>query len=161
MDLIVRKAVMADMERIREIAEITWGETYKGLIPEEIQSRFLEFAYSDRNLEWRIERTLFFVAMEGKKLVGFANASVRDDFAELMAIYVLPDSQRCGIGSMLLKVITEDLIGISKMIVAVEAGNKLGESFYHTKGFKVVEDCEEDFIGYKLKTRWMEQHLQK
>lgn len=156
----IRKAELEDADGIRKVARVTWKATYQGLIPGEIQNRFLEAAYSDQNLMIRIEKTIFFVAEQGRSIIGFANARVKDGCAELSAIYVLPAHQGCGVGEKLLQAVVNRLTGLSRMVVDVEKGNCTGECFYQAKGFRVIREFEDDFMGYKLKTRRMQLSLQ-
>ncbi|WP_299057645.1 GNAT family N-acetyltransferase [uncultured Nocardioides sp.] len=51
---------------------------------------------------WDLDRREVWVAVEGQDVVGFA--AVVDDWLE--ALYVAPDAQRAGVGSMLLEVVT-------------------------------------------------------
>ncbi|MBG9817698.1 GNAT family N-acetyltransferase [Bacillus safensis] len=153
MNTIIRQANQKDIKRIREVAEITWNYTYKELIPEEIQDRFLKKAYSDEALEKRVEGSLFLVAQKGEEIVSFANFFYKDENAELAAIYLLPELQGLGIGTQLLN---EGVFKLEKktkrLYVDVEKGNKSGENFYKSKGFRVVKEFEDNFLGHNLKT---------
>ncbi|MGG3662507.1 N-acetyltransferase family protein [Bacillus gobiensis] len=153
MNTIIRQAKQKDITKIREVAEITWNYTYKELIPEEIQYKFLKKAYSDEALEKRVEGSLFLVAQKDKEIIAFANFFNMDENAELAAIYVLPELQGVGIGTLLLN---EGVFNLGKktkrLYVDVEKGNESGENFYKSKGFKVVKEFEDNFLGHNLKT---------
>ncbi|MCI1858869.1 MAG: hypothetical protein LKI94_02140 [Sporolactobacillus sp.] len=49
-EAIIRKAAADDATAIREVACVTWHATYKNLLPETAQDRFLSAAYSNRSL---------------------------------------------------------------------------------------------------------------
>lgn len=155
----IRRAEPEDADKIREVARITWKATYKDLIPEAIQEQFLAGAYSDQHMRIRINQTIFFVAEQDGDIIGFANALIKEGCAELSAIYVLPTAQGRGVGSGLLRAIMSRLGDVSQMIAEVEAGNVLGERFYRAKGFKVMKEYDENFIGYLLKTKSMQLNL--
>ena len=74
------------------IAKVTWYATYEGLIPEEIQLKFLNTAYSDSSIKLRIDRSLILVVEKEKEVVGYANFSRinENNEAELGAIYIYP-----------------------------------------------------------------------
>jgi GNAT superfamily N-acetyltransferase len=65
------------------------------------------------------------------------------------AIYVFPESQGQGIGTMLL---AQALKNLKEWTVDVEAGNKTGIRFYKAREFQAVEEYKEPFFGYDLKT---------
>lgn len=153
MSIVIRKAEMKDIQAIQKIAKISWNQTYKNLIPEPIQNRFLEKAYSDDYMEKRIQQTILMVAEEKNKVVGFANVFTKDNVAELSAIYLFPEVEGKGIGTKLLKAIVDQLKGYKEIYVEVEKGNFSGEIFYDAKGFKIIKEFEDDFYGHKLQTK--------
>jgi ribosomal protein S18 acetylase RimI-like enzyme len=152
MILSIISAGLSDIKSVREIANITWNDTYKNLIPIEVQDKFLSIAYSDEMLAKRIKESLFLLAETENKVVGFINVKNKDATAELTAIYVLPEFQGKGIGTRLLNTALQNLDGVKEIIVDVEKGNLVGEDFYTSKGFKVVREYDEDFLGHDLKT---------
>lgn len=152
MELNIRLADPSDIKSVREIAHITWNDTYKSLIPKEVQDKFLSIAYSDEMLMRRIKESLFSIAEIENKVVGFINVKDKGTIAELSAIYVLPEFQGKGIGTRLLNNALQNLDGVKEITVDVEKGNLAGENFYKSKGFKVVREYNEDFLGYNLKT---------
>ncbi|WP_406589770.1 N-acetyltransferase family protein [Bacillus atrophaeus] len=153
MELSIRNAERKDIKEIQKIAKVTWNHTYKGLIPLEIQNEFLRMAYSDKSMKKRVEKTILLVAEVNNKVVGFANAFTNENNAELSAIYIYPDSQGRGVGTKLLHEVIKELRGFSKITVDVESGNEVGEKYYFAKGFKLVEEFHDDFLGHKLKTK--------
>ncbi len=77
-----------DIIFVQEIAKKSWHQTYEGIIPNEIQDRFIEAAYSSDRLLSRLENSLFLVAILEESIVGFVNFSkVVDGEAELYSIY--------------------------------------------------------------------------
>lgn len=152
---IVRKAEVKDLGFIQQIAKESWNDAYRGLIPEDIQERFLREAYADELMPVRLERTLLLVAENNGELVGFANASQKAGIGNLHAIYLLPDAKGRGIGSQLLERLVAELEPIHEMHVEVEKGNRSGETFYAAKGFKMVDEFAEDLYGHTLITKKM------
>jgi GNAT superfamily N-acetyltransferase len=152
---IIRKAAVKDLGTIQKIAKESWNDTYRGLIPEDIQERFLGEAYADELMPVRLERTLLLVAENDGKLVGFANASQKEGIGNLHAIYLLPVAKGRGIGSQLLESLFAELGPIREMHVEVEKGNKSGETFYTAKGFKMVAEFTENLYGHTLTTKKM------
>ncbi|NOU97627.1 GNAT family N-acetyltransferase [Paenibacillus sp. LMG 31456] len=160
MTIQIRYAQIEDVASIQYVAHTTWHVTYKGIIPKKVQQDFLRIAYSDGNVRRRMERSLLLVAKDETEgeIVGFANFSKSttiQDAAELWAIYVVPEYQGRGIGSELIEKGLEDLPGITCLFLNVEQENLPGIAFYISKGFSKVNDLEETFNEYTLKTTRM------
>lgn len=73
MDYLIRKMKKRDMKQVQDVAKTSWSATYEGIIPMDIQERFLKTVYSKQNLKWRLKNTTFFVAEINHRIVGFAN----------------------------------------------------------------------------------------
>ncbi|MCR8633865.1 GNAT family N-acetyltransferase [Paenibacillus radicis (ex Xue et al. 2023)] len=161
MKIQIRYAQIDDIADIQHVAQTTWHLTYKGIIPEQVQRNFLSIAYSDGNVRRRMERSLLLVAESEGEIVGFANFSKANTSheAELWAIYVAPEHQGKGIGSELIQRGLNDLTGITCLFLNVERENHAGIAFYTSKGFSKVNDSEEAFNGYTLKTTRMVLNL--
>jgi len=158
--LIIRQMNKDDISSVQEIAQISWSVTYEGLIPKQIQERFLQSAYSEDCLQVRLHKSLFFIAQIGETIVGFANFShVNDRQAELLAIYLDPAYQQMGIGSALLENGIQQLQGAASLTVCVEKDNSIGRQFYMAKGFQQVEEFDDIFDGHILKTIRLELAL--
>ncbi len=161
--LIIRQMTEDDISFVREIAKTSWFATYDGIIPMQIQERFLEAAYSEKRLFTRLQNSLFLVAEFGESLVGFANFSAvnNNGQAELFAIYLLPEAQNNGIGSALLECGIEKIQDITSLTVCVEKDNTIGGHFYKAKGFQQVEEFDDLFDGHILRTIRLELALAK
>ncbi|TVP86543.1 MAG: N-acetyltransferase [Alkalicoccus sp.] len=126
------------------------------MIPENVQDKFLEKAYSDENMPGRIERTSLFVAVDKEQIIGFANFFYKNHYeAELGALYVLPEAQGKKTGTKLLEAGLVEKQSLQEIHVEVERDNVTGTSFYEARGFKVLEEYEEELYGHKLQTKRM------
>lgn len=56
MEYIVRKMNENDIRDVQQVAKTSWNHTYQGIIPEAIQERFLNSAYSSDMLNRRLIR---------------------------------------------------------------------------------------------------------
>lgn len=160
METIIRNMEKSDIPQVRRVAADSWHATYEGLIPREVQDRFLDQAYSPQSLEARLTRSPFFVAESDGNIIGFANFSpLREDgSAELGAIYLLPETQGHGIGTRLLEY-GVDSLNPAAVFINVESGNRIGKTFYEAKGFETTEEFDDDFDGHILKTTRMKLEL--
>ncbi|MBM7716233.1 ribosomal protein S18 acetylase RimI-like enzyme [Bacillus thermophilus] len=154
MPFYVRKMQKSDIPQVRQVAKTSWNHTYEGIIPSEIQERFLEFAYSDAMLNKRLARSMMFVSEVGEKIVGFAGFSPvqENGHAELTAIYIDPAHQSNGLGTALLNEGLKHLNDAQNIFVNVEKENDSGIAFYKAKGFTTVTEFAEKFDGHILKT---------
>lgn len=143
-----------DIPQVQDVAKKSWNATYEGIIPFEIQEKFLKVAYNNDRMKQRLERSFLFVAEIDSNVVGFANFSpVNDDGkTELGAIYLYPEYQGKGIGSALLQKGINELEGVEEIYINVERDNEIGKSFYDAKGFQVLKEFDDDFEGHILKT---------
>lgn len=156
MGFTIRKMTEEDIGQVQQVAKVSWHDTYKGIIPLEVQEAFLNAAYNNEMMQMRLKGFMF-VAEVNDKVVGFANYSpVSDDGeAELAAIYIFPEYQGQGIGTALLEEGTKHLIGVTTIFINVEKDNEIGVNFYKAKDFQIVSEFEEDFGGHMLKTMRM------
>lgn len=152
--VIIRTMHVEDIPQVQDVAKKSWNATYEGIIPFEIQEKFLKVAYNDDRMKQRLERSFLFVAEIDSNVVGFANFSPVNDEgkAELGAIYLYPEYQGKGIGSALLQKGINELEGVEEIYINVERDNEIGKSFYDAKGFQVLKEFDDDFEGYILKT---------
>jgi ribosomal protein S18 acetylase RimI-like enzyme len=154
MDFTIRDMTLEDLKDVQDVAKTSWHATYEGIIPLSVQENFLKSAYNDEMMKARLARSFLFVAEVTGKIVGFANFSPvnEEGDAELSAIYLSPEFQGRGIGTMLLNQGILKIDGVKKIYLNVEKENNIGVTFYEAKGFKQIEEFDEDFDGHILKT---------
>lgn len=154
MEFKIRKMQAKDIKQVQQVAKISWNTTYNGIIPIEVQENFLSSAYSDDMMQTRLDRSFIFVAEVRHDVVGFANfSSVKEDGkVELAAIYLDPKFQGLGIGTALLEQGIKDIEGVKEIYLNVEKENQSGRTFYKAKGFKVLNEFDDEFDGHILKT---------
>jgi ribosomal protein S18 acetylase RimI-like enzyme len=146
MNIIIREARPEDVRDIQNVYHETWLDTYPseevGVIVEDIEENFKN-AYSKETLDNIANkiRTLpvtakFLIAVVNDKVVGLCRISIKEEFNQLNAIYVLPAYQGMGIG---LKFWDESMIFFDKnkrIIVQVATYNSRAIKFYEKLGFR-------------------------
>ncbi|MFJ7744513.1 GNAT family N-acetyltransferase [Peribacillus sp. NPDC097295] len=154
MEFTIRNMEVDDIPHVQSVARTSWHSTYEGIIPIDIQERFLQYAYSDDMMRKRIEQSFFYVSEVAGQVVGFAAFSpVKEGGkAELAAIYFYPEYQGKGMGTALLQAGIKHSIGMKELFINVEKENEVGTAFYRAKGFEVVSEFDDDFDGHVLKT---------
>ncbi|WP_432355824.1 GNAT family N-acetyltransferase [Sporosarcina sp. A2] len=150
----IRTMQSNDTQNVQEVAKVSWNVTYTGIIPEDIQERFLAGAYNNEVMQRRIDHSVMLVAEQEETVVGFANFSRVNDAgeSELAAIYLHPEHQGSGIGTALLQEGIKQLKNVKKIFITVEKENLIGKSFYDAKGFETIDGFEEDFDGHMLQS---------
>jgi GNAT superfamily N-acetyltransferase len=142
----IRMARRTDAAGIARVHATTWKEAYRGLLDgaylENLSEKRLTARWRthlDRREEDRDEEIL--VAMNGRELVGFANASAsREAFApwdaEIPMIYVLKEHRGSGIGRGLMKASADHCIrrGMFSGGLWVLRDNGAARDFYEALG---------------------------
>ncbi|MBH5316458.1 GNAT family N-acetyltransferase [Paenibacillus sp. GSMTC-2017] len=154
MEFSIRTMQLSDIQHVQHVAKTSWNATYDGLIPVESQEKFLKSVYNDEMMLRRLDRSMLYVAELKGKIVGFANFSFvkEDGKVELVAIYIDPEHQGNGIGSVLLKEGISLSQGAKEVFLNVKKDNLIGRQFYDAKKFEVIEEFDDDFDGHILKT---------
>ncbi|HIW38798.1 MAG TPA: GNAT family N-acetyltransferase [Candidatus Jeotgalicoccus stercoravium] len=150
----IREMLIEDTKQVQDVAKKSWNATYEGIIPDNIQENFLKGAYNDEMMKKRLIHSLMLVAEVENKIVGFANFSPVNEKGEveLSAIYLYPEYQGYGIGSALLDKGVSNLENLKEIYINVEKDNTIGTNFYKAKGFKIVDEYDDNFDGHILKT---------
>ena len=150
-----RLATIEDIPGIIKVSVDTWRITYQDIFPADF---LYNLSYEEGEAKWRQrftnpDKNIFFYIAEtdSKEIVGFALGNLEQNdlthnipgiekyIGELMAIYVLKEYQRRGIGLKLVKLIVKRLLelNINTMIVWVLKDNP-NWKFYEVLGGKYL-----------------------
>lgn len=151
----IRRAEVRDLPNIEMIARTTWPVAYARIIPDEIQRRLLDSWYSAESLNRALAApgSTFLVAEQSGHVVGFAQYVRRStESVELTRIYVLPDTQRGGVGARLLDAALPEFAreDLKRLTVSVERDNVIGRHFYEKMGFAEPRALSQTIQGYSL-----------
>ena len=146
----VRAMKRSDIRAVQDVARRTWDDTYHDTIPQGVQAKFLERAYSEVSLKRRMTSDVFLVAVLGGEVVGFADFEpVSRRAAYLGALYVLPEYQQRGIGTRLLRAGIAAFPTTTKFTLRVEKHNSRAADFYRRHGFEATGEATEDLFGHE------------
>ncbi|SEJ76352.1 Predicted N-acetyltransferase YhbS [Bhargavaea ginsengi] len=150
----IRLMTRHDIETVRQIAAVSYDDTYEGILPEEVQESFLTRAYAAPMMMKRLEKTTMLIAEHEGRPVGFANFTRVDEDgdAELTDMYLLPEYQGMGLGSALLEAGLSSLEDGRQLFVYVDCLNEGARTFYEKQGFELLEEFDELFEGYPTVT---------
>jgi len=158
----ILEATMDEIPIIRDIAEITWKSTYSQILNGEQLQFMLDTIYSSQELE-RVMKDgsqKFLIVKDRHGYQGFASFGARKDepgVFKLHKIYVLPQNQGKGYGSLLIDEIKKRLMsqGISVLDLNVNRYNGARE-FYKKIGFKIIREEDVPIGQY-----WMNDYVMR
>lgn len=146
----IRKATISDIEQIAQVHIACWRTTYNGIVPSDFLDNKLSWERSKKNWENTLknfpDNILLVAETEAGEIVGFCGGGksrhkdkIPQFEGELMAIYILRDYQKKGIGTVLVKCFVEELLkkNIRNMIIWVLAEND-SKRFYEKLGGKYL-----------------------
>lgn len=146
----IRIATSDDLERIRHVAERSWGTDYPDIVSRETIDEGIDEWYAFDQLADELDRsrTLLLVAVDQDTVVGFAHGGWENDNGYILRLYVDPAHRRSGIGSRLLERIRDELFdqGVDCINAMVLTENDLGNAFYREQDFEQTAQ-EETTIG--------------
>ncbi|MGM0897021.1 MAG: N-acetyltransferase family protein [Bacillota bacterium] len=139
----IRKAQPKDAAGIAKVCAAGNRETYPGLLPEQEIERVIEKFYNEERILREIETVNqhwngWFVAVDDGEVAGAGGGGFIDEaVAEVYVLYLDPERKYQGIGTKLLKAITEDqkVRGAKEQWVSVAKGNQMAIPFYEARGF--------------------------
>lgn len=143
--IFIERPISEDAYGIQNVFFKTWLSTYPnteiGITIEDITVWFKD-ALSEDSISKRILKIMnpqkgeiFFVAKDKTEVIGVCLAIIGEVNIQLQAIYVLPNFQNQGIGSMLWKKTMENLDSTKPIYVSVAEYNSNAISFYQKVGF--------------------------
>ncbi len=162
-DIIIREVRNEDLPAVEQLLSLTWADTYASFLSDKIIHKVTELWHNPELLKKQIANphVHFLTASNSQNdFIGLITA-VENDSGNIVLgrLYVHPDKQRCGIGSMLLKKSIENYPRAKKIHLEVEENDVKGVNFYRGHGFQTVEEREENIEGTHLKVLVMEKNL--
>ena len=159
----VQPAKVDEVSEIKQVLSLTWTDTYGPFLPAEVIEIVTSLWHSPETLAAEIENdgVFFHVAKDDQgAIVGLLTAGrPSDEIVSIGRLYVLPGSQRQGIGGKLLDACVAAYPGAQKLVLEVEAQNEKGLAFYRKHGFREASRKEEELEGIALTVVEMEKQL--
>jgi GNAT superfamily N-acetyltransferase len=138
----VRAAGVNDVQAICRICSEGWRETYAGLLPPEVIERTIADFYNEERVRREVEQpegwSGWLVAEADGEVLGAGGGGLTAaGVGELFVLYADPARRGEGVGTALLRAITERQRrqGAREQWVSVEPGNEKGLPFYRVHGF--------------------------
>lgn len=142
----IRDAIVDDVPGIQEVAQQSWAATYGDFLSDDTIDAVLNDWYARPQLEVPIaaEGIVYLVAATDD-VIGFVSAAPTDhNEAQLFSLYVDPNQWNVGIGTDLLKAVTDRLksSSVERLRVEVLADNQVGVAFFESQGFERTTERE-------------------
>ena len=149
--MIIREMSTNDVDKVKELATITWKATYSLLIPLEIQRKTLNEAYSKEVMKQRFDNSVMLIAEINQEIVGYAFFSQGKNISivHLESLYVHPDIQKRGIGKQLYHAGLDYYPKAKRITLHILKGNK-SLSFYKKLKFEIESEIENKFNGHPV-----------
>lgn len=142
-----------DIDEVSNVLKTTWLDTYQAYLSAETIKKVTDFWLDPELLKNQImdSEVLFLAAKEETgAIVGLVTAlKISPTTLQVARLYVLPEKQRQGIGTLMLQKVIAKLSYIKVVRVEVEENNLRGISFYLKQGFNKVgskQDIVEDTV---------------
>ncbi|MES2106426.1 MAG: GNAT family N-acetyltransferase [Pseudomonadota bacterium] len=160
MNVILRRATVADAAAIAEVRINSWRATYRGMIPDAyLDGMKLDdsTAHWTKILEVASDKVCVFVAESEAGVVGFTSGMMLQEEkfglnAELTAVYLNQDMQRSGIGRRMVQEVAQacQARGATGLLVWVISGNKAARRFYEHLGAELLIEQGFNWDGMDL-----------
>jgi GNAT superfamily N-acetyltransferase len=141
----------ADIDAVSALARTVWQATYPSLISQAQIDAMLADRYAPERIREQLDdpRHAWWVAKQGRMLVGFAHAIIDVSGCKLDKLYIHPDSQRHGIGAALVLAVEEwaRRQPVRRLWLQVNRGNAQAIRAYEKYGFRIVESRVFDIGG--------------
>lgn len=164
--IVVKKATPYEIKNIQKIVAITWPATYGAILSKEQLNYMLEKFYSFEALKelitYKIQK--FILVYDKAICLGFAsyeNHYLNQNTTRIHKIYVVPEAQGKGIGSLLINAITIAAKENNALVLSLNVNRyNIAQHFYLKLGFEITgqEDISLDY-GYLMEDYKMEMKL--
>lgn len=138
-----------DVPEVSDVLKTTWLDTYRSYLSAETIKKVTDFWLDPELLKNQImdPDVLFFAAKdEAGAIVGIATAmKTAPTVLQLVRLFVLPEKQRQGIGTLLLGHVIKKMSYIKTIRTDVEENNLRGISFCIKQGF-VKKGTKQDIV---------------
>jgi GNAT superfamily N-acetyltransferase len=149
----IMPATESDLPAISKLAGVIWRACYPGIIsPEQIDYMLARmYALDTMREEIQSQGIRYDRLLVGDEFVGFASYGPMEQAAifKLHKLYLLPELQGRGLGSLLLQHCEQEVrrIGASRLILSVNKRNAKAIAAYQRNGFAIAESVVTD-IGH-------------
>ena len=157
-EITIEALKIADCYESKKVINSVWRDAYKHIFPEEVfDNKDRKLQESAKKLEnlLKNDKIFGFIAKNDNKIVGVVIGAYESEYehyaslgySDLQIIYILPEYQKCGIGSKFFNLIKNVLKQNkkTKMVICALAENHIARSVYEKWGGK-LDTYQKDYI---------------
>ncbi len=142
--LMIRSLTPADRDASLKVINTAARWYTEFLSPEEFHDPEMTTAQWDAEAQ----RLTWYGAFRERTLVGVMGLEYVRDVALLRHGYVLPEYQRQGVGSVLMRHLERQIQGVHRIVVGTYAGNDKARGILEVAGYQLSEDSEARLRAY-------------
>ncbi|MGH6862367.1 MAG: GNAT family N-acetyltransferase [Phyllobacterium sp.] len=134
----VRSATKEDLQAVRDLLVETWHATYDDVYGAEKVKAITDRHHSLDALKKQLAKPYseFILADDGADIMGMAYACQKDHKLSILnQLYVRPENQKRGVGSLLLAEVESAFPGVFALQLEVIEANQRALQFYESRGF--------------------------
>src|SRR5262245_3694452 len=135
----IRSATKDDLDAVRDMLVATWHATYDEVYGAERVNAITGRYHSLDALRKQLAKPYseFIIADDGADILGMAYASQKDHRMSILnQLYVHPERQKRGVGSLLLAEVESAFPGVFAMQLEVIEANQKAIRFYESRGYE-------------------------
>ncbi|MCF6410315.1 GNAT family N-acetyltransferase [Pseudalkalibacillus salsuginis] len=166
--MIVQKATLEHVEGISRVCSEGYRNTYKETHSAKYIERIIKEFYNHERVAGDVNYEGdgwdgYFVALDDAEVVGaIGGGMIEKGKSEVFVLYLDPSRRGEGIGTLLLKALSDIQVGkgATEQWVSVAKGNQKGIPFYEARGFEFVEEtvsyaneATEEYVSYRYRRK--------
>lgn len=144
----VRSATKEDLNAVHDLLVETWHATYDDIYGVEKVNEITSRYHSLEALKKQLAKPYseFIIADDGADILGMAYASQKDHKLSILnQLYVHPEHQKKGVGSLLLAEVESAFPGVFALQLEVIDKNRNAVEFYESRGFEKTSTKIDDW----------------
>ncbi|MEZ5945533.1 MAG: GNAT family N-acetyltransferase [Hyphomonas sp.] len=137
----IQRLSAPDLPRVAALARTIWPVAFEGLIPADEIPKIVDTIYSDAQLEADMEAGhAFWIARITGRDMGFCAAFREGETIWLKKLYILPEAQGSGLGTVLTETAIRQFSPAREISLFVKNDNEKAIGFYQRSGFRVARE---------------------
>lgn len=156
--MIIEKASIKDLDRIIDLAKLTWFETYREILSIDQSNFMFNNMYNKICLIQNMKSGNEFYILSQNKDIGFMEVVLYDDIVKISKIYINPSYQKKGFGKKLIDKAIEITKSHNKSKITLNVNRyNNAKLFYLKNNFKIIKEIDIEIgNGYLMEDYIME-----
>lgn len=140
-NVIFEKVKPSELSMLGELRQRCWNATYRGIYPDNMIDNF-DYAYHLKRDAAQLSDNsynTYFIRLNNKT-VGYLSLKIGSESAVLKSLYILPEGQRKGIGTLAFRMVRQTCATnrVENFVCCCHPDNKGALTFYLKMGGKVI-----------------------